>query len=217
MASVQAEAKKEVREIICAVHGCGPLLERDYCAAIEGANCTPEQVGTMLRNRFAEFAPPETAVFRRDGGEGGGAKAPLDVGDELEIRIALLGHCRVRIVHADARSLTMRTLKGHPEAGRITFGAGRDAEGRLTFRILSRTRASGLTNYLGFLIMGKQLQARCWIRFIDRVAEACGGRIVGRIRVRTHRTDEDPADRGERDTPTFACECANANAAEGGG
>jgi Domain of unknown function (DUF1990) len=206
MASVQAEAEKEVREIVCAVHGCGPLLERDYFAAIEGASCTPEQVGAMIRDRFEEFAPPETAVFRRAGAD----KVPLEVDDELEIRIALLGHCRVRIVHADARSLTMRTLKGHPEAGRITFGASRDAEGRLTFRILSRTRASGLTNYLGFLLMGKQMQARCWIRFIDRVAEDCGGRIVGRIRVRTRKDAEDPADRGERDTPTFVCETEGA-------
>jgi hypothetical protein len=190
----------EVSEFAYAVDGYGPLFERDYSATIEGAGCTPEQVGAMIRERFEEFAPPETAVFRRDGDKAG----PLRPGDELEIGIALRGRCKVRIILADARGLTLRTLVGHPEAGRISFGAGRDPQGRLTFRILSRTRASGPLNFLGFWILGKQLQSRCWIRFIDRVAEACGGRIDGRIRVRTRKVAEDAADRGERDTPTFS-------------
>jgi hypothetical protein len=201
MADAGIEVEKEIEEIVCATQGAGPLLERDYSATIEGASCTPEQVGAMIRGRFEEFAPPETAVFRRTGGD----TTPLDVGDEMEIRIALRGRCKVRVIHIGACSLTMRTLKGHPEAGRITFGAGRDERGRLTFRILSRTRASGLLNYLGFLVMGKQLQARCWIRFIDRVAASCGGRVAGRIRVRTRKVAEQPGDRGEADTPTFTC------------
>jgi len=204
---VDQETKSEAQAVVCAAAGAGPLLERDYSAAIEGASCTPEQIGAMLRERFEEFAPSETAVFRREGDP----KAPLGVGDEMEIRIALRGRCKVRVVHVDARSLTLRTLKGHPEAGRITFGAGRDPEGRPTFRILSRTRASGLLNYLGYLFLGKQLQSRCWIRFIDRVALACGGKVAGRIRVRTRKVVDEAADRAEsegepgHDTPTFVC------------
>jgi hypothetical protein len=205
MGSARAGVEREVREVVCAVQGAGPLLERDYSAAIAAADCTPEDVGMKLRTDFEEFAPPETAVFRRAGE--GRARSPLEVGDELEIRIALRGLCRVRVVHADDRSLTLRTLKGHPEAGRITFGAGRDDRGRLTFRIVSRTRASGLLNYMGYLLLGKQLQSRCWIRFIDRVAASCGGRVAGRIRVRTRRVDECAGDRGEEDSPTFARDC----------
>lgn len=199
MSNVQSET--EALEIVPATEGAGPLLERDYFAAIEGASCTPEQVAEMLRDRFVQFAPAETAVFRRTGGE----EAPLEVGDEMDIRIALRGECKVRVVQLDLCTLTLRTLKGHPEAGRVTFGAGRDEEGRLTFRIRSRTRASSRLNYLGYLCLGKQLQARCWIRFIDRVAEACGGRIVGRIRVRTRKVNEEPGDEKGSDTPTFPC------------
>jgi hypothetical protein len=195
------QSRPETAEIVWAPEGTGPLLERDYSASIEGTTSTPEQVGAMLRDRFESFAPPETALFRRTGAEGD----PLELGDELEIRIALLGQCRVRVVHLDGRSLTLRTLQGHPEAGRITFGADRDERGRLRFRILSRTRASGRLNYVGYLLMGKQLQARCWIRFIGRVAEACGGRIAGRIRVRTRKVDEEPGDRDELEAPTFSC------------
>ncbi|HEX8202599.1 MAG TPA: hypothetical protein VF590_19125, partial [Isosphaeraceae bacterium] len=92
-----------------------------------------------------------------------------------------------------------------PEAGRITFGADRDEQGRLRFRIRSRTRASGVMNYVGYLLMGKQMQSRCWIRFIDKVAEACGGRIVGRVRVRTRKAAEEPGDRDVLEAPTFSC------------
>jgi Domain of unknown function (DUF1990) len=198
---VLQQAEEEALEFVSAAQGTGPLLERDYSAVIEGASCTPEQVAMMIREHFEEFAPPETAVFQRAGDK----RTPLEVGDEMEIRVALRGQCKVRVVHFDDRSLTLRTLKGHPEAGRITFGAGRDEQGRLTFRILSRTRASGLLNYLGYLLLGKQLQARCWIRFIDRVAGACGGRIPGRIRVRTRKVGEERADCEILDEPCFNC------------
>lgn len=189
-------------KVVYAPEGTGPLLERSYSAVIEGASCTPEQVAEMIRARFADFAPAETALFARCEGTTG----PLDVGDELEIRLALLGKCKVRVVHVDAQSMTMRTLEGHPEAGRITFGAWRDDGGRLHFQIGSRTRAAGLVHYLGYKLLGKQMQSRCWIKFVNRVAEECGGRIVDAIRVRTHQITEEPADRGEAETPTFRCD-----------
>ena len=130
----------------------------------------------------------------------------MKVGDELEIRISGVLPCKVCVVHADGRSLTLRTLDGHPEAGRITFGAGRDEQGRLTFRIRSRARAGGLLHYLGFLLMGRVMQGRCWIRFIGCVADASGGKLVGPIRVTTERVEEEPADCGEPHLPTFCCD-----------
>lgn len=194
-------ACQEGLEAVPAAAGAGPLLERDYSAAIVGTRFSPEQMGALIREHFVEFAPPETASFRCEGDE----KRPLEVGDEMNIRITLRGHCKVRVVHHDTRSMTLCTLEGHPEAGRISFGACRDADGRLMFRILSRTRASGMLNYLGYLFIGKQMQSRCWIRFIDRVASKCGGRVDGRIRVRTRKVAEEPGDRDECDTPTFSC------------
>ena len=192
---------EKILDVLDATHGTGPLVERDYSAVIEGTALTPEDVCANLRVHFGEFAPRETADFS-DAKRGG---RPLEVGDELSIRIALQGQCKVRVIHVDARSVTLRTLKGHPEAGRITFGAGRDDSGRLTFRILSRARSSSLVNYLGYFLMGKQMQARCWIGFIDRVAAACGGRVVGRIRVETRRKALDASDQRGCDAPTFTC------------
>lgn len=202
MATDQAGERAE-KEPIYAEEGAGPLLKRDYSATIDGTDRTPEQVAEMVRARFCEFAPPETAAFCH--AEGG--SRPLEVGDELEIKISLVGTCRVRVVHVDAHRLTLRTLRGHPEAGRITFGAGRDGQGRTTFRIGSRTRAGGVLHYLGFLVLGKQMQSRTWIKFVGNVAEACGGSVLDAVHVRTSRCEEEPADREDGpDDPVFACE-----------
>jgi hypothetical protein len=199
MSQIQDEPAASVTH---ATQGVGPLLERDYWATIAGTDLTPESIGEALRARFADFGPAETADFRRVGD----ADGPLEVGDELDIKIALRGHCRVRVVHHDARSLTLRTLEGHPEAGRITFGADCDDQGRLVFRILSRTRAGDWFSYLGYVVIGKQMQSRCWIRFIDRLANECGGRVDGRIYVRTRNVEEQPADGPGRDEPTYRCD-----------
>jgi hypothetical protein len=187
-------------DIQYASEGSGPLLQRDYRATFRGVDKTPEEVAEVLRARFTEFSPTETATFRRCGD----SRAPLEVGDEMEIRIALLGWCKVRVVHRDACSITLRTLQGHPEAGRITFGAFREG-GKPAFRILSRTRQASLLKYLGYLLMGKQLQARCWIKFIWRLAELLGGTVDGSVHVSTESTRERPSDWGEGDTPTFSC------------
>lgn len=190
---------EETKEL-CAADGVGPLFERTYAAAITGASCTPEEAIRIIRARFVTFAPAETAAFEREGREEG----LLEPGDELCIRIALAGRCKVRVAGVDDRSLTLRTLRGHPEAGRITFSADHDDQGRLLFQIRSRARASGVIPFVGFLVLGKQMQARCWIRFIKHVAEACGGQIEGQIRVETRRVDEEPADRIGDEAATLA-------------
>jgi hypothetical protein len=194
--------KSDIKGIAYAAAGSGPLLQREYLGVIEGSDRTPEAVAEEVRKHFVNFAPKETAAFQCPGREG---KA-LAVGDEIKVHISGILPCQVRVVHCDDRSLTLRTLEGHPEAGRITFGAGRDEQGRLTYRIRSRARAGGLLHYLGFLFMGRTMQARCWIRFIGCVAEAVGGRLVGPIHVSTERVEEEPADCGEPHLPTFRCD-----------
>ena len=180
--------------------GIGPLLQRDYTAVIEGTDAEPEHLIDLLCERFEEFAPAQTATFCKAKGTSG----PLSSGCEMDIVIKLVGHCRVRVVHRDRLGLTLRTLEGHPEAGRITFAAGRDDRGDLTFQIRSRTRASGLGSYLGYLLLGKQMQSRTWIRFIWNLAEAAGGKVRDCVQVRTARVDERNADGEGVDAPTLA-------------
>src|SRR4051812_12212831 len=105
-----------------AADGAGPLLQRDYCGVIRDSKMTPEEIVRLVRTHFSTFAPKEMANFST----ATEASGILDVGSEMKIDIRLAGVARVRVVQADDLSFTLRTLEGHPEAGRVTFGAQGD-------------------------------------------------------------------------------------------
>jgi hypothetical protein len=130
-----------------------------------------------------------------------GSPRALDVGEELEVRIAGAGAARVRVLHRDRQSLTLGTVEGHPEAGRITFGAYRNRRGDVIFHIRSRARSSSPGNYLGFLGIGEAMQTSTWVDFVNRVAVATGRGVLGVIHAETREiADEDDRDVG---SPTY--------------
>jgi hypothetical protein len=182
-----------------AAEGVGPLVQRDYWAVIGEPCCPPSAVMETVRRRFVELPPRDIVVFERDG------DGELEVGDELDIRIRLAGDARVRVVHQDTCSTTFATLVGHPEAGRITFGAYRNDEGRVIFHIRSRARASTPMNYLGFLFGGDPMQTATWTDLVNSVALTCGNAVAGIVHSETRlidATDLEPADE-TLDAPTF--------------
>ena len=184
--------------LLPAREGVGPLLQRDYWAAVRGAKLRPSEVATELRAHFASFVPSELAAFSHP--EGGGL---LEVGDELEISIAGAGDCKVRVVHCDAQSLTLATAVGHPEAGRITFGAYRDDRGALVVHIRSRARSDSFLRLIGFLIVGEAMQTNTWTHFISRVAAFAGGEVEDRIHAEMGSIDGDDGEEDVLDQPTF--------------
>lgn len=182
-----------------AAAGHGPLLERDYWAVIEDCAVSPAQFGALLAARFTEFAPEGLVRFESD------RDRALAVGDELVVHIRMAGTCRVRVLHTNANSLTVCTLRGHPEAGRITFGAYRNARGEVVFHIRSRARSSSRSRYAGFLALGEPMQTNTWTAFVDRVANTVGRGVRGRIHEETRAID--PRDDDE-DQPTYLAEGA---------
>jgi hypothetical protein len=152
-----------------------------------------------MRTSFERFSAPEWAEFSRPGDDG----KPLEVGDTLRVEIAGAGPCGVRMTHVDEYSLTMRTLEGHPESGRISLGAYHDELGRLVLRIRSRARASDLLHYVGWETIGKHIQSQVWTHFLERLAAECGGRVLGQVGMETEVVPEEPEDRGEGEAPTF--------------
>src|SRR5690606_14535533 len=142
--------------ILLARRGYGPLLQRDYWAVIADAQLTPREIIELLASRFESFAPTEVAAFTRETT----ALVPLELGDELRVHIALTGTFRVRLVHPTPPSLTIATLPGHPEAGRITFGSYRNRAGQVVFHIRSRARSRSRLLYAGFLTAGDAMQTR---------------------------------------------------------
>lgn len=195
----RTEATKDrTSALSLASQGYGPLLQRDYWCVIERCRFRPTELIDLVAARFPEFAPEDIVLFRR----GDGGDTPLRVGDEVEVRIRAAGSFRVRVVHRDAQSFTVATIRGHPEAGRITFGAYRNAHGDVIFHIRSRARSSTVLRWLGFRTAGEAMQTYCWTDFVNRVALTTGEGLIGPIHAETRRIPDEP-ERVLAATPTF--------------
>lgn len=181
--------------------GSGPLLERDYWAVLREPRVGPRGLAGIVARHFEDFPPPALVRFERAPGAG----EELEPGDELEVGIRGAGSFGVRVVHRDARSLTIATLEGHPEAGRITFGAYRHDRGGVVFHIRSRARAGSPARFAGFLFFGDPMQTNTWSDFINRLAVGVGDGVVGAIHAEKRGSDEEPGDRA-LDRPTFLAE-----------
>ncbi len=178
--------------------GVGPLLQRDYFCIIDHCSLTPKQLILEVRTRFCELPPPELVTFAHPEP----CEGPMDVGDELDVTIRAAGRCRVRLVTSDDQSFTLATLKGHPEAGRITFGAYRHESGEVMFHIRSRARLSNRAFALGHFTAGEAMQTNTWTDFVEAVAFTFGRGIIGSIHTETTKVTPEPSD-DDVCTPTF--------------
>ena len=182
-------------ELLPASRGAGPLLQRDYWAVFDNCTLDPSELIGYLKGHFCELPPGSLVRFQ--------APDVLDCDAELDIDIMPAQRCRVRVTHTDAQSLTLGTLAGHPEAGRITFGAYRNPAGDVVFHIRSRARSSSTVKLIGFFAIGDAMQTNTWTDFIKNTAEAVGARIRDAIVAETERVDETPEDDGSLAAPTF--------------
>jgi uncharacterized protein DUF1990 len=179
-----------------AAQGSGPLLQRDYWAAIRDCRISPRQFGALLASHFADFAPNALARFERFGAS---AERPLQVGDELRVHIRMAGTFGVRVLHVDENSITLCTLHGHPEAGRITFGAYRNRRGDVVFHIRSRARSASSKHYAGFVAVGEPMQTMTWTDYVDLLAHSIGRGVLGRIHEETRVLDT----KDDENVPTY--------------
>lgn len=148
-----------------------------------------------VKSHFCELPP--AALVRFVAADGITRDAVLD------IRIAPAQSCRVRVLHEDAQSMTLGTLEGHPEAGRITFGAYRNDAGEVIFHIRSRARSSSASSRMGFLAIGEAMQTNTWTDFINNTAVGVGAQIAGAIRAETQEVEELAEDGHPLRSPTF--------------
>jgi hypothetical protein len=194
---------KDLNELLeglqLASDGAGPLLQRDYWAVIAHSRLTAPRIADALAEDFGRFAPEDLVRFERSPAP----SRPLQPGDEMDVDIRVVGVCRVRVLHRNANSITLGTLEGHPEAGRITFGAYPDGKGSVIFHIRSRARASSGVRYAGFVAAGEAMQTTTWTDFVDRVAHTVGDGVVGVIHVETREIEEEPDDPEVTCSPTF--------------
>jgi uncharacterized protein (UPF0548 family) len=178
-----------------ATRGAGPLLQRDYWAVFAGCALKPSAVMAHVKAHFCELPPPSLVRF----------VAPIGVrrNAELDVRITSGQACRVRVMHEDAQSITLATVAGHPEAGRITFGAYRNPAGDVIFHIRSRARSASTAGRLGFLAIGDAMQTNTWTDFINNTAAAVGAHIPDAIRAEAREVEDLPEDDHPLQSPTF--------------
>ena len=179
--------------------GVGPLVQRDYWAVFPDCPLRPSELVELASREFPLFAPKDKITFHRTGSDG----EPLAVGERLVCAIRHAGRCHVEVVHVDGCSFTLATLPGHPEAGRITFGAYRNGRGDVVFHIRSRARSSTAVRRFGFVIGGEPVQTLTWTDFIDRLAAVVGCGVLGAIEETTRVVSDEPEDRGPPAAPTF--------------
>lgn len=177
-----------------ATDGTGPLLQRDYWAVLT-TELKPSEVMQRVRERFCELPPSSLVLFEL-------AREGLELHAEIDITIKPAQHCRVRVTHSDAQSITLATLAGHPEAGRITFGAYRNPAGEVIFHIRSRARSSTVTKLLGFLAIGDAMQTNTWTDFITNTAALLNCGVRGVIHVEKEEVEVGPED-ADSSAPTF--------------
>lgn len=182
-------------EILPATRGIGPLLQRDYWAVLTNLDLKPSQLIDHIRGHFCQMPPAALVEFV--------APAGVAKDADLDIVIRPAQSCRVRVVHENAQSFTLATLNGHPEAGRITFGAYRNPAGDVIFHIRSRARSSTLAKRLGFLAIGDAMQTNTWTDFIKNVAVSTGAHIQDVIHAETQEVEEVPEDDDPLQAPTF--------------
>ncbi len=181
--------------LLPASQGVGPLLQRDYWAVLAACRLTPSEVIGHIRQHFCEFPPSSLVRFETAG--------RIGVGAHLDITIMPAQRCGVRVIHDDAQSFTLATLEGHPEAGRITFGAYRNQAGEVIFHIRSRARSSSGPKRLGFLAIGDAMQTNTWTDFITNVAAGIGAQVKDVIHADTQEVEPEPEDDEPLESPTF--------------
>jgi hypothetical protein len=182
-------------DVLSADQGVGPLLQRDYWAVFADCQSKPSELIHDVKRRFCELPPSSLVTFDAPGGVVRGA--------DLDLRINPGRQCCVRVVHEDAQSFTLATLEGHPEAGRITFGAYRNPNGDVIFHIRSRARSATTAQRLGFLAIGDAMQTNTWTDFIANTAALAGSRIEGVIHADTETVEPLDDDEQPLDSPTF--------------
>lgn len=185
-------------DVQLAGHGKGPLWQRDYWTVIKNCRLSPKEVIELVRDRFEHLSPKELVQFEN----GSETTRPLELGDTLKVRIRMAPECAVRVVNVCSTSITLATLKGHPEAGKITFGAYRNDRNDVIFHIRSRARSGSRLDLAGFLTAGDPMQTNTWSDFIDRLAHSIGDGVVGEIIADKKKVEDEEQD-GDLCAPTF--------------
>jgi hypothetical protein len=168
--------------------GSGAAFHRLYRVRVERPVLDSHELMAIILNDPNVACPLEIARFERED-----ASRPIELGDEMRVRLPGAWNGPVRATEVETHSLRLSTLRGHMEAGEIEFRA-RDHDGELIFEIESWARSGDpvfdfLYDRLG---IARELQTDMWAFFLERVAQISGGSAAHGIEVHTRRCEDHP-------------------------
>lgn len=167
--------------------GYGPHFIRRYSVIVHNPKVSGGELMRRLQEDINSFSPQQNACFTKSRGE----PSVMAVGDEFAIRICGPNDGTVVVTEVRENSFSFHTLKGHPEAGEITFSIGDEGDG-LRFQIESHARSKDMLVHLMYhtLGIGKQKQEETWTHFCNVVADLADGERED-VQVTTYRCEND--------------------------
>lgn len=171
--------------------GVGPLRRKRYWADVTGSARGPEQLMTMVRQRFGELMASFIDMEPEPGLPAGDGELQQDA--TITLSLPLRGHIQVRVAEAGPRVLTLVTLEGHPLAGAVRFLSEARGE-ELRFEVQAFDRAAGMLDFLMMRALGERLQDAAWRSMVENVVRASGGSAPAGVQQESESLDEEQAD-----------------------
>ncbi len=108
-------------------------------------------------------------------------------GDEYHITMFGPWNGRVRVAEVSDRAFTFVTLKGHPEAGFITFVVNkvphRSDVLAVSIESWARARSEAVNAAYDTIEAGREMQTEVWITFLQRIAELAGCKNAPEVQI----------------------------------
>jgi hypothetical protein len=162
--------------------GIGRFYHRDYRISFETTD-SPESIVLAIANDLDRFTNTTLARFQKSRGTDAGCRT----GDRYDILITGPWDGPVEVADCRPGEFSFVTLKGHLEAGFISFGVVRTGAGRAEFQIRSWATCASLLVWFSYVVLGvsRYMQTKMWRYFCLRVAQEFG-QTSGALQVTTY-------------------------------
>lgn len=154
--------------------GVGSLQRRRFHIDITGSTLDAGEMLARFADQFADIVPFEAAAEP-------GTPTRLEENATLTLELPPRGHVQVRVEAADASSVTLATIAGHPLAGVVRFRFQDRDNGDIRFIIDVVERPASRLDQISMALIGTAAQARTWKETAENVARASGGQPAGDV------------------------------------
>jgi len=137
---------------------------------------TAAEIAAAMKNNINIFSDTSKVPWFNSPftGEDGGVPQ-AKVGAVWNIDGPLLFNPSVKVTGVGDLSVALSAMKGHPEAGFITFSVSQAGYVRVVFTIDSTFQAASGLDRAAYVFPGSQIQTRIWMNFLDAVIRHSGG------------------------------------------